>query len=309
MLTDAMQSVSYEIATGDDIMPNYEGLRRKCEAVIEKNLSGTELLNINDFRDYVRAIRAENDLVFYKYFPPKDHVFSNLEMDTVTCNNPSKFNDVFEGMVTSLDVEKAEKVRAIIKEISKAVTISCFSEEWDNLLMYAHYADSFKGFCVEYDFSYILQQYPECYFFPVLYQTKPSSLAQMEKLSQDICKHMLAVKNGAISLTKADDIISYFIHKADIWKYEKEWRFIIPITQYRNFFNDESTADCQCLTNFDCVSAVFLAPNIAKVHKTQICDIIARKNSSRLANGRKTITVYQTTVSDDDYTLKRTVNL
>lgn len=73
MLTDAVHSISHTITTGDDIMPNFEGLRRKCEAVIEKNLSGTKLLNIKDFRDdYVRAIRAENDLVFYKYFAPSD---------------------------------------------------------------------------------------------------------------------------------------------------------------------------------------------------------------------------------------------
>lgn len=292
-------------------MSNYDGLRRKCEAVIEKNLSGTELLNIKDFRDdYVRAIRAENDLVFYKYFAPTDYAISNLKTNTIACSNPNEFNDVFEGMVTSLNDEKAEEVRAIIAEISDAVSISCFSEKWDNLLMYAHYADKFTGFCVEYDFSYILQQYSYCYFFPVLYQSKPSPLAQMQKLRQDIRKHTDAVSNGTLSLEKADDIISYFIHKADIWSYEKEWRFIIPAPQYRNFFNDDSiTPKHHFLANFDCVSAVFLAPNIAEDRKGQICDIIAHKNIVRLAKGRKTISVYQTTISDHDYSLDKTVIL
>lgn len=292
-------------------MSDYEGLRKKCEAVIEKNLSGTEFLSIKAFRnDYVQALRAEKNLVFYKYFAPKDYHISNLDEDIITCNNPRAFNDVFEGMVTSLDGEKAEEVRAIIGEISDSVSISCFSEKWDNLLMYAHYADSFRGFCVEYDFSYILQKYPYGYFFPVLYQSKPSSLAHMEKLRQDIIRHKDAINAGMISLAKADDIISYFIHKADIWSYEREWRFIIPAPQYWNFFHDNSIdRELHFLKGFDCVSAVFLAPNIDSVNRKKICDIIEKKNQARIADGRNKITVYLTTISDYAYSLDKKVIL
>lgn len=289
-------------------MPNYFELRKKCEAVIENNLSSTNMLSIKDFsKEYSRQLRAEKDLVFYKYFSPTYYAIRNLETDTITCNNPRAYNDIFEGMVTSLDVGKVEEVRSIIDEVCNAVSISCFSENWNNLLMYAHYADCFRGFCVEYDFSYILKKYSYCYFFPVLYQSKPSSLAQMRKLRNDINCHKKLIEQGKLSFIKVDDIISYFIHKADIWSYENEWRFIIPSPQFNNFFNEDNIAsDRHYLTEFDCVSAVFLAPNIDAVHKKHICDIIERKNIDRRAKGRKTITVYQTTISDKYYSLEKT---
>lgn len=297
------------------MMPDYDGLRKKCEAVIEENLRGKDLLNYTEFsKEYFPALLAEKNLVFYKYFAPpkdttKDYVLQNLESDTITCNNPRAFNDVFEGMVTSLDGEEAKEVRAIIGEISDNVAISCFSEKWDNLLMYAHYADSFRGFCVEYDFSYILQKYPYYdygYFFPVLYQSKPSSLARMKELRQDISRHRDAINAGTKSPTEADDIISYFIHKADIWSYEREWRFIIPAPQYEIFFHDNSIdKELHFLKGFDCVSAVFLAPNIDSKDRKKICDIIEKKNQARIAGGRNKITVYQTTISDYAYSLDK----
>lgn len=293
-------------------MPDYDGLRKKCEAVIEENLRGKDLLNYTEFsKEYFPALLAEKNLVFYKYFAPpkdttKDYVLQNLESDTITCSNPRAFNDVFEGMVTSLDGEEAKEVRAIIGEISDSVAISCFSEKWDNLLMYAHYADSFRGFCVEYDFSYILSKSNLYYFFPVLYQSKPSSLAQMQELRQDIREHKNAVDNGKISLKKLDDIISYFIHKADIWSYEKEWRFIVPSTQYGYFFKDARIdKERHFLTDFDCVSAVFLAPHIESDYKDKIYNIIAKKNEARRAQGRNEIKLYQTTISDSDYSLDK----
>lgn len=55
--------------------------------------------------------------------------------------------------------EKVVEVRdqiylPFIKEFLSKLTAVCFSASgWDNQLMWAHYANSYSGICVEYDFE------------------------------------------------------------------------------------------------------------------------------------------------------------
>lgn len=286
---------------------NYDRLRESCKDVIDKNLKTTDMLNIKMFTEgYANLFREENGLKFYKYYKPTYHAIRNFEEDMLMCSNPKAFNDIFEGMVKSSEL-KPEMVYPIIRDICDVVSISCFSETWDNLLMYAHYTDSFKGFCVEYNFDYIKKKMPWIYFFPVIYQSGPSSLAQMEKLKIDIASVINGIKTEKIVLKKLDDIISYFIHKANIWSYEKEWRFIIPITQYKNYFGKyDLKTDRHFIHKFDCVSAVYLAANIDEIHKKHICEIVDRKNEERrsMSGDRKEpIVVYQTRIKESEYAL------
>lgn len=290
-------------------MTNYELLKDACKNVVDRKYQTLNMLNIKDFRKtYTSLLRKEENLTFFKYFPPKWYANENLLSDVLVCNNPRKFNDVFEGMVISLDIDEASEVHRIIDEVCNSVSISCFSETWDNLLMYAHYADSYRGFCVEYDFTKIINEYPYFYFFPVLYQSSPHSLTQMRKLNEDICNVKSAYNQGNFFLEKTDEIISYFIHKAEVWSYEREWRFIIPITQFRNYFRgDDVSEEIHFLNNFDCVVSVYLAPNIDSCYRKKICETIKTKNSVRIAKGEKKIKIYQTKISEKAYSLVPTL--
>ena len=60
------------------------------------------------------------------------------------------------------------------------------------------------------------------------------------------------------------------------------------------------------MRSFDCVSAVYLAPNIASSYKEHICEIIMQKNKLReiAASNKKPISVYQTQISESEYSLK-----
>ena len=286
----------------------YEQLRKSYEDVIAENLKTDDMLSIKAFRKhYISLLKDSTNLKFYKYYKPTYFTIRNLEKDLLMCNNPSAFNDIYEGMVTSDKLDSSE-VRSIITNVSSAVSISCFSETWDNLLMYAHYADSFRGFCIEYNFDYIRDRLPLLYFFPVIYQSQPVSLEQMQKLNDDINQVKAAFKEDSLTIEKIDDVISYFIHKANIWNYEREWRFIIPVTQYGNYFNSKDvSADKHFIPNFDCISAIYLAPNIDDLHKEHICEIIKKKNKERAESGSPypPILVYQTKIQEAKYMLEK----
>jgi hypothetical protein len=85
------------------------------------------------------------------------------------------------------------------KEFSERYGILCFAEKIDNLLMWAHYADSHKGFALEFD--------PTDSFF------SPQEFGQVkyEKSRPDV---------------DDKDYTKILLRKSEDWKYEDEWRLI-----------------------------------------------------------------------------------
>lgn len=90
------------------------------------------------------------------------------------------------------------------------IKIACFSERWESLPMWAHYADNHRGFCIEYDLS----KEPEgktAPLFPVIYTKAPL----------DITKDLLDMPNQSGHLA-----IKAAIFKNNDWSYEHEWRLV-----------------------------------------------------------------------------------
>lgn len=85
--------------------------------------------------------------------------------------------------------------------------VCCFSEVCDNLLMWGHYANGHRGFCLEFDTSYPL-------FYrvhPVTYSANLPLVSVRESIYDDGLEPMFR----AAVLTKSVD-----------WSYEKEWRVL-----------------------------------------------------------------------------------
>lgn len=80
--------------------------------------------------------------------------------------------------------------------------VVCFSEQADNILMWSHYADRHKGFCLEFDTSI----YPFSKAVKVNYSEEPPSSLELD----------------------GDEVLldSLITTKSIAWSYEKEWRLI-----------------------------------------------------------------------------------
>lgn len=95
----------------------------------------------------------------------------------------------------------------VIEGMRQDVYVFCFSEVWNSILMWAHYANNYNGFCIEYDTSKI-RDHILYNLYPVLY----------EKVYFDITDNLIDYnKNTGMicNLAKAQD-----------WSYEKEWRIV-----------------------------------------------------------------------------------
>ena len=130
----------------------------------------------------------------YKYNADNEINLNSITNNRIWYSAPFQFNDVFDttffidhddllekliSMCTDKIIEKGsperEKHQADLKpylpEIKKYMYklretwgIACFSENSDNLLMWAHYSDNHKGFVCEYDLAEI---YNQLKFIPV----------------------------------------------------------------------------------------------------------------------------------------------
>lgn len=115
----------------------------------------------------------------------------------------------------------------------------CFSERFNNILMWSHYADNHKGFVVEYDPNSLHTKCNQCpegknhmncpywqatMLLPILYTNKRYDATNyiVDSTIINICN-----QKGLQGLWGFRDNFAQYkinIHKHNCWSYEKEWR-------------------------------------------------------------------------------------
>lgn len=99
-----------------------------------------------------------------------------------------------------------EASEIIIDKFIQSRGVSCFSEVNDELLMWAHYADKYTGFCLEFETNNELFEKAR----------KVDYVEQMPKLN---IKSIYADGNR-------HEMLNLFCTKSKSWVYEQEWRVI-----------------------------------------------------------------------------------
>lgn len=87
--------------------------------------------------------------------------------------------------------------------------------DYTNPLMWAHYADSHKGFCIEYDFSNASEE--DLLLLPVIYSR------HIVKMPWKYCMLPEGTKSPEFSARLMQAVLT----KHDVWKYENEWRILL----------------------------------------------------------------------------------
>ena len=112
------------------------------------------------------------------------------------------------------------RVNTEMKEVmDKTYRVGCLCTDYKNRLMWSHYANGHKGFCIEYDFSVPCKERGELLVLPVVYSRErpkfPWSVALAADKNSDTVK-----KDGARAMIRS------LVTKDDAWQYEDEWRII-----------------------------------------------------------------------------------
>lgn len=180
----------------------------------------------------------------YKYQKLTAHSLASLLNETVWLSSPSAFNDPFDCAITlsreklqeSLDhavteiarrngipreqIENHDKIieqdesayewlRNSLRTSMQKIGVLCLSATPYEILMWSHYAENHKGFCVEYDFS---------------------EGTHLRKLAQPVRYREVVPSLSLANLPKdaKDNFLEVCIFtKAKQWEYEQEWRVIM----------------------------------------------------------------------------------
>ena len=153
-------------------------------------------------------------------------IVSDMESVNITEDNLAdmlKLDNVLDELYEkAVDIKDNVYIPTLRTFLSK-LTVSCFSVSgWDNQLMLSHYANSYAGICIEYDFNQIKDVIG--FIYPVEYTTERPTLSLQDlgvagfNLGSEASVRSCEPNMGAI--------LSYLLAKNVCWNYEKEWRII-----------------------------------------------------------------------------------
>lgn len=96
--------------------------------------------------------------------------------------------------------------------------VSCLSTRFDSMLMWAHYAESSTGICLEYDFNQSTSnQLIRKMIFPVAYSKTPVKINDLlDDENDDLFQYSLEAA-----------VFCSALNKSCVWSYENEWRLIL----------------------------------------------------------------------------------
>lgn len=138
-----------------------------------------------------------------------------------------------------------------IKGTEALLQIACFSEKNDSTLMWGHYADCHRGFCLEYDFKSVLgeckyccKNIKGCNNFMLNFSIAPVTYSDIRfdataYLSSVLQNYLCKANQIPIELDCEDTLIisKCLLIKSMDWSYENEWRLFTRLypDQYKPY--------------------------------------------------------------------------
>jgi hypothetical protein len=166
-----------------------------------------------------------------------------LEDGYIYCAAYDTLNDPMEGVFRSSkifrDSDNYRDTRRAIVENKTQIGMSSFSEVHDHELMWAHYADQYRGICIAYSFAKLLDDLGDDVSFVRMYYNEMVPIVRHSRQEpNDVAKMVLSYKNYR-------------------WLYEREWRMFAPLgkTHY---------------TEKSCVTRVYLGSRIGSDKRRKI---------------------------------------
>ena len=239
-----------------------------------------------DVSDYKLKLYSENFIVenkgqlppLFRYSDADYYSIRGLEMQSLYLSENGVMNDLFEGLTCNIN----DQIVAHIDDMNDLAFIKSFSEIKSSNLMWAHYANKYKGICIEYDFSKLNNDIL-FHLFPVFYtNSKKEDMGLQYTIEEHLdLKQMNYERCFPNDVDYLKDIMHLFLIKSKDWEYEKEWRLLFTYPQLYNSADDVGDEDCpefynvhsQTISVENCIKSVYLGARIEKIKKDHIVEI------------------------------------
>lgn len=218
--------------------------------------------NVNDpFEFSVRFDISDDYKARMLYHIRNDKVSLMKQLNIVGKNSEEIYQDMEDQAIRSYQDNLENHFR---QEMFKKAGITCFTDNYRSIQMWGHYADSFKGICVEYELS---DEFTED-MFKVRYADEPRTL----KLSPENIKNPPDIEHFRdVLLTKHKD-----------WCYENEYRLLGESGTVREH-------------NSSCIKSIFFGSK---------CDPVKMVKVYHAIENRENIIFYMMLESNNSYSMK-----
>jgi hypothetical protein len=163
------------------------------------------------------------------------------------CAEFTSMNDPMEGLFqSSYLLRKHANYRTIVERIRDGklgIGMACSSETYENMLMWAHYAENFSGICLGYSSNDLQEALPDsASLLRIAYLDKPPTvnITHVGRLPE-ITRRILSQKQYS-------------------WSYEREWRVLTSHTGRINFSDGQP------------ICAIYLGPQMISAQRRLILD-------------------------------------
>lgn len=128
------------------------------------------------------------------------------ELQEIVRKNPSSQ----EGL-DSFFANNQDRVSKKFDTVRHSFYMKCFTTTNQSIPMWSYYANQHAGFCIEYDFDEIFENYGP-FLYPVLYKKRYDTAA--------------AIVNGDFNIV--NEWLMTLVSKSEQWIHEDEWRIVLP---------------------------------------------------------------------------------
>jgi hypothetical protein len=171
-----------------------------------------------------------------------------------------KQQETLDGLKHLCCYAAGEVNQAVLPAFDRKIGILSLTEKHDNLLMWAHYADSHQGFVIQFDENHS--------FFSEKLRSH-DALRQLRKIAYSHHRPNLtlsSVENIDVLLTKSDD-----------WEYEQEWRMILPLEECNKRIPQTPYDICLFSLPPDVVKSVIMGCRLSPASKEEIRMILEKR--------------------------------
>lgn len=185
-----------QMAMSLNIMPN-----------LLKNMTADGILKISDdsasYEDFAHSLGIEDD--------GDDITLTKLIYQLQRPEDAAK--------AVKMDEDLAKANKEMGQAIDAKFRVGCLCTDYKNRLMWSHYAEGHKGFCIEYDFSCDSKTLSDLLVLPVVYSKERPKFPWNVALAKD-------KESDEIKSAGARTMIRSLLTKDEAWNYEDEWRII-----------------------------------------------------------------------------------
>lgn len=268
-------------------------LKRTCMLQLEAKMPTDAHITMNRYiYNALKQVSAGNSIPKMRYYSFRsfsEHSLKDIKNEQISLAHPREFNDPLDTILVWWLDDKIKNERPgldldyklLMKKVAEHIKIRCLvgskykgdGDEWYernvedlNVLMWAHYAKSHTGFCVEYEFD----------------KTKLKMSYRPEEDKVVLIQPIHYV--DSINLVGEPSMESALFQKSDFWSYENEVRLCSF-----DIANDEEFPAIDCK---GAVKAIYLGAK---------CNDMDRRDMER-AIGNKDIPLYKMIVDDEKLT-------